>query len=226
MLGKFFKKAKADEPKVPCDLCGVLILPRTKLENKGRCASCSRISDEMLARRQSFDASVEEGSVFTPSKSELEGQTDPGKIVSADTPWESYRDECAASVWPDTETALEEFRRGERQFISMGDAQSFQMTFETNDKFGVITILSGSETWEELYLYAYTDENARTQIEAEHQLWAGCPCCGVGMFVHPSRAHMPVKLATDVFLAAIGHDYSRARWLPYDPNDHTERGKG
>jgi hypothetical protein len=179
------------------------------------------------AERKAFEASLAEGAAFIPSQAEKDGQRDPADLVDTSKAWVAYQDDMAASDWPDLATVLGQLERDETKQIYLGRAKEHHLTLELSDSYGVVTLMSGSEyPHDHVYLYAHTPDNLTAQVPEEQHITVGCPCCGVGMAWHASRAHMPADVARRVFLSAVRHDYRQAEWLLYDLPSYVSPGRG
>ncbi len=213
---------------IPCIDCGASVSAKVAARQNGLCLDClmrpARAAVE--ARRAEFEADLESGALFQPLASELAGATDPSRLVDTSLLWAVYQDDIASAPVQTVDAALAALAVPQEGQIYLGRLDTHHLTLEVKRDLAVCTLMSGSASKEAHYFYALGSANRASQVAGSEHVVAGCPCCGVGMIWHPSRAHMDRSEAVEIFKAVARHDYSAARWLAYEPGDFCNPGRG
>lgn len=220
------KPALKLEEKIPCIDCGTMILPQTAQDTDGYCRPCFNRGAEGRAASKAYAASVADGSVFSPLPLEIEGERHPLDFVKTAVAWQIYQDPCETEPPLSINSALEALAESKQAALYLGFDETHHLILEVTELYGVCTLMSGAENDDYTYLYSHGPDNVDEQGCAEMQVTAGCPCCGVGMWTHASRVHMPRDEAIKVFQAAVQHDYSKTKWYHYEIDSYCSEGYG
>lgn len=218
MLASLFGPAQQ-----PCAECGTTIQRRTVKETGGCCMPCHRLGAQGRRDRRAFQDAIEDGSFFQIQPDEQ--RAEPEHSVDLTEPWSVTRDDASLNPVHSVKEALAEEETAERGFLALGRADWHHLVLETNGPYGVVTRYSGPEIGAHLMLYARAASSCDRQVAEDQHVTAGCPCCGVGMGWHASRAHMAKADAIAVFKAAAVHRYD-ADWYTYGEWQRVSPGRG
>jgi hypothetical protein len=213
-----------NEERVKCTECDNMILLRTAAKNEGLCAQCVSVPEGLRERQRVFNASLESGSVFSPSARELASAVSLSDLEPAPGRWGPYAHYYAGDEDGRLESILDRAALAPNGYVVLSSESSAVIILAFNTEHGVCEYRN--ETADE-YRIAYTSENALQQVQQELQLCQICPCCGVGTLWYPSRFHMPRRRAFELIISIIrgGSTYG-VQWLEADDISYTQPGQG
>ncbi len=206
-----------------CIDCGAVILASTAARLEGLCAQCAKQSPGARAQNRDFLKRLRTSEVFLPSPPELGSARDSDALLRPRRSWRI--DDTDTDLVPSPSTLRPFLELPSGQLFLVSDAHE-RLSLVFGPSFAVLEY--HLETGDDRR-YAYTDLNARAQIDRVSQLDQSCPCCGVGMFWYPSRFHMPRSLAFELLLHATTGQAPRIayKWLEYDDDiTHASPGRG
>ena len=206
--------------RVKCSDCDNFILQATAERNEGLCGHCVKFPKEVRDKVKAVRERIKSGNL-APTAEELATAQKPQALYSK-TEWQVETDFHLHFSPTDLKGAIAQAKGEICGNLFLISPKRERLNLHFNDYYAACAYKDSVH-----YLYAHTDDNLKTQVEADMHLSLDCPCCGVGLSYTHSRAHMPRDKAFALLEQIIETGSPETvLWLDMGEVNFVSRGRG